>query len=145
MWKVIRNYIPRKETTKPIYSRNIKTLADEFNIFFTSVGVKVSEASAALVAEHNLPTLHRLPFTEITPETHAFHFHPVSCIEIRKIIKSFSSDKAPGLDKVSMSVFFLYPHTDCKLFSANVSFSYSMEGSRDHPTCKRRRSRDCKQ
>ena len=59
MWKVIRNYIPRKETTKPIYSRNIKTLADEFNIFFTSVGVKASEASAALVAEHNLPTLHR--------------------------------------------------------------------------------------
>ena len=33
-----------------------------------------------------------------------FQFHAVSCNEIRKIVMSFSSNKAPGIDKVPMSI-----------------------------------------
>ena len=31
LWKVIRNSISRKETTQPIYTRDIKLLANRFN------------------------------------------------------------------------------------------------------------------
>ena len=33
MWKAIGNCIPRKETTQPIYTRDVKLLANEFNEF----------------------------------------------------------------------------------------------------------------
>ena len=47
-WKVIRNCIPRKESTQLAYSRDLKTLADECNAFFTSVGAKAADDSASL-------------------------------------------------------------------------------------------------
>ena len=37
MWKTIGNCIPRKEVTQPVYTRDMKILAEEFNEFFTSV------------------------------------------------------------------------------------------------------------
>ena len=49
-WKAIRNCVPRKESTQPAYSRDLKTLADEFNAFFTSVGAKAAADSASLLA-----------------------------------------------------------------------------------------------
>ena len=36
--------------------------------------------------------------------TDEFCFYPVSSYEIRKIVKSFPSNKAPGMDKVSVAV-----------------------------------------
>ena len=38
------------------------------------------------------------------PESDQSRLYPVSCYEIQRILMSFSSNKAPGLDKVSMSV-----------------------------------------
>ena len=38
MWKVIRNCIPSKKKSRPVYSRDMTELANEFNEFFTSVG-----------------------------------------------------------------------------------------------------------
>ena len=49
-WKVIRNCIPRKESTRLAYSRDLKTLADEFNAFFTSLGAKAADDSASLLS-----------------------------------------------------------------------------------------------
>jgi len=49
-WKVIRYCVPRKESTQPAYSRDLKTLADEFNALFTSVGAKAAADSASLLA-----------------------------------------------------------------------------------------------
>ena len=48
MWKVIRNCLPRKESTELKYSRNITELVEEFNSFFTTVGIKASESATAL-------------------------------------------------------------------------------------------------
>ena len=44
-WKLIRNCLPRKETTQQVYTREVKEVAEEFNEFFVSVGAKASEAS----------------------------------------------------------------------------------------------------
>ena len=72
-------------------------------LYFTSIGVKAAEATAELAAVHNLPTLD-LPTSADLPESDQFRLNPVSCYEIQRIVMSFSSNKAPGLDKVSMSV-----------------------------------------
>ena len=45
-WKVIRNCIPTRETSRPAYSRDMKELATEFNEFFTEVGVRAAEQAA---------------------------------------------------------------------------------------------------
>ena len=57
MWKVIRNCIPRKEISQPVYSRDLKDVAEEFNNFSTSVGIRVSEESTSVIGNHNLPML----------------------------------------------------------------------------------------
>ena len=54
MWKVIRRCVPRKEVSQPVYTRDMKELADEFNIFYTSVGVKVAEESKKIAIANNL-------------------------------------------------------------------------------------------
>ena len=39
-WKIIRNCIPRKESTQRVYTKDMKEVqANEFNQFFTSVGI----------------------------------------------------------------------------------------------------------
>ena len=54
MWKVIRKCVPRKEVSQPVYTRDMKELADEFDIFYTSVGVKVAEESKKIAIANNL-------------------------------------------------------------------------------------------
>ena len=40
-WKGIQNCIPSKEKSRPVYSRDMTELANEFNEFFTSVGARL--------------------------------------------------------------------------------------------------------
>ena len=104
MWKVIRNCIPRKEISQPVYSRDLKDVAEEFNNFFSSVGTRVSEESTSLIGKHNLPTPPIPTSVQEIPESEMFRFHSVSSNEIREIVMAFPSDKAPGYDKVPMSI-----------------------------------------
>ena len=103
-WKVIRNCIPRRESSQPVYTRDLKEIANEFNQFFISVGEKASEYSQSLIDLHNLPQLSaRIPNLYIS-EADKFSFHAVSSSEVQEVVMSFPSDKAPGYDKISMSV-----------------------------------------
>ena len=38
IWKTIRSYIPNKSKTQRTYSKDEKTVANEFNYFFAGVG-----------------------------------------------------------------------------------------------------------
>ena len=94
MSKAIRNCIPRKGTTQPIYTRDIKLLANEFNEFFTTVGTLVNENRIS-----------QMTFTSCNSFTgDEFVLRAVSTAEVRKIVFSFGSNKAPGPDKVPMKV-----------------------------------------
>ena len=106
LWKVIRKCLPHREVTQPVYSKDVKTLADDFNAIFASVGSNVSEASNSLAAEHDRPVLASPIAPEgVVPVTlDEFFFQPVSCGQLRKAVESFPSNKAPGRDKVSMAV-----------------------------------------
>ena len=101
-WKIIKNCIPRKESTQQVYTKDMKEVANEFNQFFTSVGRRVSEDCTSLIELYNLPA----PPTSVSlavAESLNFSFVPVSCGEVRRTVMAFQSNKAPGHDKVRMS------------------------------------------
>ena len=56
MWKVITNCIPSKEKSRPVYSRDMTELANEFNEFFTSVGARAAAESKSLASVNVFPT-----------------------------------------------------------------------------------------
>ena len=103
-WKLIRSCLPRKETTQHVYTREVKEIIEEFNDFFVSVGANASEASKALVDLHNLSPPTGISSGNNIPEANKFRFRAVSTHEIHRAVMSFSSNKAPGYDKVTMSV-----------------------------------------
>ena len=103
-WKVIRNCIPRRESSQPVYTRDLKEIINEFNQFFPSVGAKASQDSQSLIDLHNLPPPLSRTSKLYIPEADKFHFHAVSSSEVQKVVMSFPSDKAPGCDNIPMSV-----------------------------------------
>ncbi len=79
MWKVIRDCVPHKETTELNHLRNVEELAEEFNVFFTSMGVRAAEAAAELAAEHYLPTLDPPALVDIYTRYHATRYKKSLC------------------------------------------------------------------
>ena len=138
MWEVIRNCIPRKQISQPVYSRDLKDVAEEFNNFFTSVGTRASEASTSLIGKHNLPTPPIPTPEQEIPESEMFRFYSVSTNEIRNIVMAFPSDKAPGYDKIPMpiikdaciTVHSPYSHGHCEPFVVNFCVSDGLEDLR---------------
>ena len=103
MWKVVRKCVPRNGISKPVYTKDMKELADEFNVFYTSVGLKAMEESQKIAVKHNLP---RVPSNDLNrfDDLDEFRLYPVSSYKIHKIVNSFPPNKAPGIDKVSFRV-----------------------------------------
>ena len=96
-WKLIRNFLPRKETTQEVYTRDVKEVAEEFNKFFVSVGAKASEASKALIATYELSPPNEFTSGQYIPDEEKFNFRAVSSQEIRRAVMSFSSNNCPGV------------------------------------------------
>ena len=82
----------------------MKELAMEFNEFFTEKGVRASEEAKRLASVYDLPTSHEEFRANVMLEEDAFRFRAVTSFEINKIAQSFSSNKAPGKDKLHMVV-----------------------------------------
>ena len=103
-WKLIRNCLLRKETTQQVYTREVNEVAEEFKDFFVTVSAKASEASKALIATYELSPPNEFTSEQYITDEKKFNFRTVSSHEIRGAVMSFSSNKAPGFDKVTMSV-----------------------------------------
>ena len=103
MWKVIRNCIPSKEKSKPVYSRDMTELANEFNEFFTSVGARAAAESKRLASVNVLPA-YKPPSSKNFFQLDEFRFRAVTTFEVHQIILSFPLNRAPGMDKLHMSV-----------------------------------------
>ena len=54
LWKVINNIVPSKTQEKLVYPKDLKTVANEFNSYFSSVGSRSAEAVAKLALENNI-------------------------------------------------------------------------------------------
>ena len=81
-----------------------KTVADEFNNFFASVGKSTYSKIESLTKEHNFD-LHESAFTSrCFPTNEQFTFNYVECKQVADIINGMPSNNAPGIDKVPTRV-----------------------------------------
>ena len=84
MWKAIRNCIPGKEITQPVYTGDVKLLTNEFNELFTTVGARATETVKSLANENGISLMP--PTNSDTFFGDEFSFRAVSTFEIRKIV-----------------------------------------------------------
>ena len=52
LWKIINKTIPVKEKEKQVYTKDLKSIVDDFSYYFTSVG-KITAARALNLANKN--------------------------------------------------------------------------------------------
>ena len=86
-----------------MYLREVTELANEFNEFFTSVGARAAAESKRLASVNALPE-YKAPSANTIFHLEEFRFRAVTTLEVRKIIVSFPPNRAPGMDKLHMSV-----------------------------------------
>jgi hypothetical protein len=54
LWKIINNCIPSKDRNTLTYAKDTSLVADEFNHYFTSVGLSTALAAEKIANDHNL-------------------------------------------------------------------------------------------
>ncbi|XP_073228523.1 uncharacterized protein [Porites lutea] len=104
IWKAIRQCVPNKSTSQRTFSKSVKSVADEFNQFFVSVGQSTVDKITSLANECNL-TLNQNYFV---PRQYAssdqFTLSTVDYKQVERIIAAIPSNKAPGIDKIPIRV-----------------------------------------
>ena len=104
LWKVINNSIPSKGKQIRVYSKDPKSVADDFNQFFSSVGRKSAEAAVHIASVDNIDTNLSMDSSALPPELEPLTFNSVTCTEVQRIILSMPSNTSPGPDKTGMRV-----------------------------------------
>ena len=104
IWKAIRLCLRKRSVTPKVYSKDDKTVADDFNNFFASVGKSTNSKIESLAEERNF-VLHENAFTpKCFPTSEQFTFNYVDCKQVADVINAMPSNKAPGIDKVPTRV-----------------------------------------
>ena len=110
LWKTIRWALPNKPSQRPQYTRDTDVLANEFNRFFILVGQEVAKKSTALANHYGLQYNNPTPQATSTSqqaqrgEEGCFVFQSVTPDDVRKVMLDMPANKAPGFDKVPISV-----------------------------------------
>ena len=100
-WKIINQAIPSQGQDKLSYTKDLKTVANEFNQFFLSIGSNTADASIRLVEENNI-TPEESPLKTIhMPSEDLFSFRTVTSEELRRVMSSLPLNKSPGSDKIN--------------------------------------------
>ena len=86
------------------FSKDDKSVANNFNKFFTTVGSNTVMKIKSLAKENNY-TPSKLPSVPTSyTESDQFTFEPVECSLVENIAKSMPDNKAPGIDKVPIRI-----------------------------------------
>ena len=104
IWKTIQSCIPRRIVPRESYSKDDKTIANEFNGYFTSLGQAALEKIKLLSNQCNYDLLQAPFMPREYPASEQFTFKPVDSDDIQNIINSMPTNKAPGHDKISVRV-----------------------------------------
>ena len=73
LWKVINNNVPSKSQEKHVYSKDLKTVANDFNSYFLSVGSRAADAVAQLARDNNITYLNPSPLLPALSSAMANH------------------------------------------------------------------------
>ena len=103
LWKIINRLIPPKEKDRHVYTKDLKSIANEFNIFFSTVGENAARESTCL-AEINNISLNESLENLVRPKSGLFHFKRVTCDEVRSTLTSLPANKSPGQDKITSRI-----------------------------------------
>ena len=104
LWKIINKTIPVKEKEKQVYTKDLKSIVEDFNNYFTSVGKITAATALDLANKNNIALSDPMLNSDIYPTDQQFRFKPVTCSVIRRIIMAMPRNKSPGSDKISMGV-----------------------------------------
>ena len=69
LWKMINRAVPSKENQQSSYTKDLSTITNEFNLFFSKVGQKVAETSQSLMEKNNIRARLRLSDTNSSSNT----------------------------------------------------------------------------
>ena len=86
LWKIINKTIPVKEKEKQVYTKDLKSIVEDFNNYFTSVGKITAATALNLANKNNIALSDPMLNSEIYPTDQLFRFKPVTCSVIRRII-----------------------------------------------------------
>ena len=106
LWKIIHQTLPKKERSKPVYTKDNTKVADDFNTYFATVGKNTAQAVKKLSEDKNIQPYINSPYLSNPafrcPD--AFKFVAVSEDEILRTIMSIPINKSPGPDKINMRI-----------------------------------------
>ena len=102
MWKIIRTCIPKISNGNKCFSADEKSVANNFNEFFTSVGSNTVKKIQSLAKENNYHPSKFVP--DSYPESEQFSFEPVESSLVEYVVRSMPDNKAPGIDKITIRV-----------------------------------------
>ena len=102
MWKIIRTCIPKICNGNKCFSANEKSVANNFNEFFTSVDSNAVKKIQSLAKENNH---HPSKFVPVSfTESEQFSFEPVESSPVEYVVRSMPDNKAPEIDKITIRV-----------------------------------------
>ncbi|CAB3993932.1 Hypothetical predicted protein [Paramuricea clavata] len=100
LWKIVNRLTPSKGKERQIYKGDHKSLANDFNQFFSSVGENAARASSHLADTNNINLRKSIESVVIT-EIDQFKFRAVTCHEVRRVVLSLPLNKSSGPDKIN--------------------------------------------
>ena len=83
LWKIINKTIPVKEKEKQVYTKDLKSIVEDFNNYFASVGKITAATALDLANKNNIALSDPMLNSEIYPTDQQFRFKPVTCSVIR--------------------------------------------------------------
>ena len=86
------------------FSKDARTVANDFNWFFTSVGQVAVDKINSLARECNFDLSPPVPDPAISPVTDQFNFTHVDCCEVAQIVRSMPANKSSGIDNIPVRV-----------------------------------------
>ena len=104
IWKTIRLCLPKKSSSLRTFVKDDKVVAEEFNSFFASVGTLTTDKITSLAKEYNYNLDESRFSPRIFPVSEQFWFKAVENKQVENIINSMPSNKAPGIDKITIRV-----------------------------------------
>ena len=99
-----RSFIPKKSASMRSFSKDDRTVANNFNRFFTSVGQVAVDKINSLANECNFDLSPPVPDPAISPVTDQFNFTHVDCYEVAQIVRSMPANKSSGIDNIPVHV-----------------------------------------
>jgi hypothetical protein len=124
IWKTINRCLPKERSPGLASTEDPVLQANRFNEYYTSVGQTTAEKAKALAEQFNLTITPTVNISPPIAESLSFTFKPITDEDTRKIIQSWSTNKAPGIDQISVRALKDYLPTILPVITSIINNSF---------------------